>query len=163
MKFTQRARARLVDANFAEAPRAAPRSSLHPPCSFPSFRGRSLVLVLWLVVSHHWKWLATLNSRQPCQLQVFSRHWSFWRLFARALVPTTSAPFRSTFSGCHRSSCFLFFSEMRCELPALFLGTWCSTLNTNSTVVHASTMGLTARNLKGMGGIWEVDSQKRGL
>ena len=119
MKFTQCARARLVDASFAEAPRAAPRSSLHPPCSFPSFRGRSLVLVLRLVVSHHWKWLATLNSRQPCQLQVFPRHWSFWRLFARALIPTTrnfvcSLPLDQV-------ACFLFFSEMRCELPALFL------------------------------------------
>ena len=89
MKFTQCARARLVDASFAEAPGPLARSSLHPPCSFPSSHGRSLVLVLPLVVSHHSEGLATLNSRQPCQLQVFSHHWSFGRLFDRALLPTT--------------------------------------------------------------------------
>ena len=43
----------------------------------------------------------------------------------------------------------------------IILGRWCSTLNTNSTAVRASTMGLAAR--KGMmGGVWEVDSQRRG-
>ena len=89
MKFTQCTRARLVDANFAEAPGPLAHSSLHPPCSFLSFRGRSLVLVLPLMVSHHLDGLGILNSHQPCQLQVFPHHRSFGRLFARAPLPST--------------------------------------------------------------------------
>ena len=85
MKFTQCARARLVDASFAEAPGPLARSSLHPPCSFLSFRGRSLVLVLPLMVSHHLDGLGILNSHQPC-------HRSFGRLFARAPLPSTPIP-----------------------------------------------------------------------
>ena len=67
-------------------------SSLHPPCSIPSFHGHSLVLVLPLVVIHHSEGLTTLNSCQPCQLQVFSHHWSFGRLFFRAPLPSTPIP-----------------------------------------------------------------------
>ena len=89
MKFTQCTRARLVDVNFAEAPRAArplllASTMLDSILSWPlSGAGTPIV------VSHHSEGLATLNSRQPCQLQVFSHHWSFGRLFDRALLPTT--------------------------------------------------------------------------
>ena len=100
MKFTQCARVRLVDASFAEAPGPLARSSLHPPCSFPSFRDHSLMLLLPLMVNHHSDGLGILNGHQPCQLQVFPHHRSFGRLFARAPLPsleTSSVPFPSTF------------------------------------------------------------------
>ena len=72
MKFTQCARARLVDASFAEAPRAV-RPLLLASTMLDSILSWPLSGTP-IVVSHHSEGLATLNSRQPCQLQVFSRH-----------------------------------------------------------------------------------------
>ena len=152
MKFTQCARVRLVDASFAEAPGPLARSALHPPCSFPSFRGRSLVLVLWLVVSHPFEGIANLTNHQPRRLRCFHATGNLSAFSPGRLSPpleTSSVPLPSTF--CSHS---LLGDALR--TAGVIFGTWCLILNTNFTAVRASTMGLTAR--KRMGGVWEVDT-----